>query len=125
MNDRQNPSAERQAAERICATLREAGYRALFAGGCVRDLILGRTPKDYDIATSARPEEVEGLFERCIGVGAAFGVQIVMLPEGKFEVATFRSDGPYEDGRHPTHVVFLDEKQDALRRDFTVNGLFY
>lgn len=115
----------RQTAQRICETLHQAGHRALLAGGCVRDMLLGVTPKDYDIATSARPDEVEGLFENTVGVGAAFGVQLVRLAGGQFEVATFRKDGPYEDGRHPTHVEFLDEKEDALRRDFTVNAMFF
>ncbi|MDK1021500.1 MAG: CCA tRNA nucleotidyltransferase [Candidatus Hydrogenedentes bacterium] len=114
----------RKAAERICETLRNAGHRALFAGGCVRDELLGRAPKDYDVATSAHPDEVERLFERVVSVGAAFGVQVVLMPEDQCEVATFRSEGPYLDGRHPASVEFHDEKQDALRRDFTINALF-
>lgn len=109
----------------ICARLREAGHRALLAGGCVRDGILGVLPKDYDVATDARPEDVARLFRKCVGVGAAYGVQIVVLPEGSFEVTTFRSDGPYGDGRHPDYVEFGDEAADARRRDFTVNALFY
>ncbi|MFO7974043.1 MAG: CCA tRNA nucleotidyltransferase [Candidatus Hydrogenedentota bacterium] len=113
------------AAERICATLRAHGYRALLAGGCVRDLILEVPPKDYDIATNAKPEDVAVIFKRTIGVGAAFGVQIVLLPEGQFEVTTFRKDGPYQDGRHPSTVTFTDEEEDAKRRDFTINALFY
>ena len=114
----------REAAERICETLVNAGHRALFAGGCVRDELLGRTPKDYDVATSAHPDEVEKLFERVVGVGTAFGVQVVLMPEGAFEVATFRSEGPYLDGRRPSKVEFRDEEEDALRRDFTINALF-
>ncbi|HPC17884.1 MAG TPA: CCA tRNA nucleotidyltransferase [Candidatus Hydrogenedentes bacterium] len=109
----------------ICARLRAAGHRALLAGGCVRDGILGVLPKDYDVATDARPEDVARLFRKCVGVGAAYGVQMVVLPEGSFEVTTFRSDGPYSDGRHPDYVEFRDEIADARRRDFTVNALFY
>jgi poly(A) polymerase len=113
------------AAVHICKTLAAAGYRALLAGGCVRDLLLGVEPKDYDVATSARPREVARLFDKCIEVGSAFGVQIVVLPQGQFEVATFRKDGPYLDGRHPDHVEFVDEVEDARRRDFTINAMFY
>ena len=112
------------AAKRICHTLRDAGYQALFAGGCVRDHLLRLQPSDYDIATDARPEAVCALFHKTIKVGAAFGVIIVVAPEGHFEVATFRGDGPYLDGRHPAHVDFLDAREDALRRDFTINALF-
>ena len=115
----------RRAAEGICDTLRTAGYRALLAGGCVRDLLLGVAPKDYDIATNATPDMVARLFSRTVGVGAAFGVQLVMLPEGPFEVATFRHDGPYLDGRHPSFVEFCNEQMDAERRDFTINAMFY
>ncbi len=115
----------RDRAIRICDKLRKAGYRALLAGGCVRDMILEVEPRDYDIATSARPDEVARLFPKCIGVGAEFGVQIVALREGAFEVATFRKDGPYSDGRHPDGVEFVDEIEDAKRRDFTINALFY
>jgi len=114
----------REAATRICETLAKAGHRALFAGGCVRDELLGRVPKDFDVATSARPDEVAKLFDRVVSVGAAFGVQVVVTPEGEFEVATFRREGPYEDGRRPTQVEFTDEEVDARRRDFTVNALF-
>lgn len=115
----------RAAAIDVCRTLSQAGYRALLAGGCVRDVILGVEPEDYDIATNARPDDVAGLFEKCISVGAAYGVQIVVLPEGFFEVTTFRKDGPYCDGRHPGYVEYVDEKEDALRRDFTINAMFY
>ena len=113
------------AARQICGVLRGAGHRALFAGGCVRDRLLGLTPKDYDIATSARAEEVARLFDQTAAVGAAFGVMIVVRPEGHFEVATFRKDGPYSDGRRPDSVSFTDEIEDAKRRDFTVNALFF
>ncbi|MBE7491910.1 MAG: CCA tRNA nucleotidyltransferase [Planctomycetes bacterium] len=102
------------------------GHRALLAGGCVRDLLLGRAPKDYDVATSALPDQVEALFDRTVAVGKAFGVVRVGAPAGDafVEVATFRSDGPYRDGRHPSHVSFGGEQADAARRDFTINALF-
>lgn len=116
---------QHKAANDICATLVSHGYRALLAGGCVRDMILGIEPKDYDIATNARPEAIAELFQRTVGVGAAFGVMLVMCDEGAFEVATFRKDGPYLDGRHPTSVEFRDEHEDARRRDFTINAMFY
>lgn len=116
---------KRAAAERICRILREAGHRALLAGGCVRDLLLGEPPKDFDVATSARPEQVMALFEKTLPVGAPFGVVLVVEPEGPIEVATFRSDGPYLDGRHPSAVEFRGEREDAARRDFSINALFY
>lgn len=118
-------SAGRDAALAVCRTLHGAGHRALFAGGCVRDELLGLHPKDYDVATSATPDEVEKLFRRVITVGKAFGVQMVMIGDVQIEVATFRWDGPYLDGRRPVSVEFRDEQQDALRRDFTVNALFF
>jgi len=104
----------------IARRLRAAGHEALFAGGCVRDRLLGRAPKDYDIATSARPEEVSALFEDTVAVGAAFGVVLVE----QVEVATFREDLGIGDGRHPAQVRFADARADARRRDFTVNGMF-
>ncbi|MDR5709061.1 MAG: CCA tRNA nucleotidyltransferase [Armatimonadota bacterium] len=103
--------------------LREAGYEAYWAGGCVRDLLLGRTPKDYDVATSARPEEVLRLLPDAIPVGAAFGVVRVRVGEHWIEVATFRTEGPYLDGRHPAEVHYASAREDVLRRDFTINGL--
>jgi tRNA nucleotidyltransferase/poly(A) polymerase len=114
----------REGAERVCAVLRRAGHRALLAGGCVRDLLLGTVPKDYDIATSALPEEIIPLFPKTRLVGVAFGVVRVTLGRRVYEVATFRQDGPYLDGRRPSSVAFVGEMQDALRRDFTVNALF-
>ena len=118
--------AERyRAAVRVQQRLKQAGYRALLAGGCVRDLILGVEPNDYDIATSATPGEVAQLFEKVISVGAVYGVQIVVQPEGFYEVTTFRKDGPYCDGRHPDTVEFVDEIEDAKRRDFTINAMFF
>lgn len=115
----------RVAAERICGVLRDHGFRALFAGGCVRDMLLGSTPQDYDVATDARPEQVAALFPKTVGVGAAYGVMLVVEPEGHFEVATFRGDGPYLDGRHPSRVDYRGEREDALRRDFTINAMFF
>jgi uncharacterized domain HDIG len=112
-------------ARKIVARLRQAGFEAYFAGGCVRDRLLGQEAHDIDIATSARPEQVQTLFGRTVAVGAQFGVIIVLEDGGEFQVATFRSDGAYEDGRHPTGVVFTTAEGDARRRDFTINGLFY
>jgi len=124
MTDTRVPDNREAAAREICAVLQAAGHRALLAGGCVRDLLLQLQPKDFDIATSARAEEITPLFARCVTVGAAFGVVAVVRPEGVFEVATFRRDGPYLDGRRPAHVEFVDEVEDARRRDFTINALF-
>ncbi len=120
---------QREFATDVVRRLREAGFVAYFAGGCVRDLLLGRTAKDYDVATSARPEQVRELFGRrkTLAVGESFGVIIVLGPKaaGQVEVATFRSDGEYHDGRRPTHVAFCSPEEDAQRRDFTINGMFY
>jgi poly(A) polymerase len=114
------------AAGEVAATLRTAGHLALFAGGCVRDALLGRPLKDIDIATSATPDEVEQLFAGAtVAVGKAFGVIVVCRPPHTFEVATFRADGDYRDGRRPDTVRFTDAAEDARRRDFTINGLFY
>lgn len=114
-----------QAALVVIHRLRDAGHEALLAGGCVRDILLGRNPHDYDVATSAKPEEVQALFPRTVAVGAQFGVIVVMVQTIEIQVATFRSDGAYIDGRHPEGVVFTDARGDALRRDFTINGLFF
>ncbi len=114
----------RAAAAAIAARLRAAGHTAYFAGGCVRDRLLGIEPRDYDIATSARPEEVRALFATTVAVGAQFGVVVVVEGGRNFEVATFRSDDAYVDGRRPTGVHFADPRADAERRDFTVNGMF-
>ncbi|OIO39564.1 MAG: hypothetical protein AUJ71_00330 [Candidatus Omnitrophica bacterium CG1_02_49_16] len=115
----------RTLALKIVKTLRNNGYEAFFVGGSVRDLLLKKSPKDFDIATNATPKEVSALFNKTVAVGAKFGVMIVILEGKNFEVATFRADRGYQDGRHPTGVRFTDAKEDALRRDFTVNGLFY
>ncbi len=109
----------------IVESLKQAGHRAYFVGGCVRDLILKKDPKDYDIATSARPDEIEALFTETYAVGKAFGVITVKENNHHFEVATFRSDSTNSDGRRPDAVIFSHESDDALRRDFTINGLFY
>ena len=112
-------------AREIAARLREHGHTAYFAGGCVRDMVRGLTPKDYDIATDATPEIVQKLFPRTYAVGAHFGVIIVLENGFQFEVATFRSDEGYIDGRHPSAVRFSSPEEDAKRRDFTINGMFY
>lgn len=109
----------------IVRTLRQKGHTALMAGGCVRDILMRRRPQDYDIVTSARPEQVRELFENTIPVGEKFGVVLVRSGGVEFEVATFRSDEEYKDGRHPEGVRYADERADAQRRDFTVNGMFY
>jgi poly(A) polymerase len=112
-------------AREIVARLRESGHIAYFAGGCVRDMVRGLTPKDYDVVTDARPEAVQTLFPRTFAVGAHFGVIIVLEKGFQFEVATFRSDDAYVDGRHPSAVHFSSPEEDAQRRDFTINGMFY
>ena len=114
----------RQAAESVAHRLSAAGYETLFAGGCVRDVLLGIEPEDYDIATAASPEEVAELFPRNNEVGAHFGVVLVREAGHQFEIASFRSDGTYLDGRRPESVTFTNAQEDARRRDFTINGLF-
>lgn len=114
----------RREAEKVARRLREHGYQAVFAGGCVRDVLRGVEPHDYDIATSARPEEVMALFPKAKAVGAHFGVVLVRQGGFQFEVATFREDGTYSDGRRPDSVRFSSAEKDAQRRDFTINGLF-
>jgi tRNA nucleotidyltransferase (CCA-adding enzyme) len=113
-----------QALLKVNEVLTKKGFRSLLAGGAVRDFLLGKVPKDLDIATNATPDEVEALFSNTIAVGKAFGVIRVQILGGEIEVATFRKDGEYADGRHPQGVTFSEEKEDALRRDFTINGLF-
>lgn len=109
----------------IVKRLHKSGYKAYLCGGCVRDLLLQRTPKDYDIVTDAYPEAIGKLFKRTVDVGRRFGVMKVLINEKEFEVATFRRDGLYHDGRRPEKVNFSNEKEDAIRRDFTINGLFW
>lgn len=115
----------RQAAIKVIKRLHNAGHQALLAGGCVRDMLLSRTAKDYDVATSALPEDVIGLFRRTLEIGAQFGVVIVLDGDEQVEVATFRTESGYADGRHPDKVEFSTAKEDAARRDFTINGMFY
>ncbi len=110
---------------RIVRALREAGHQAYYAGGAVRDLLLGRPVSDIDIATSAEPSKIESLFPVTLPVGRQFGVIVVVDGARRYEVATFRRDLGYADGRHPTAVAFSDAAEDARRRDFTINGLFY
>ncbi len=119
-----SPRTARDAALSVLTRLRSEGYRALFAGGCVRDMLLGRPPKDFDVATDATPARVGQIFPRANHVGAKFGVMLVHKYGHDVEVATFRADGDYSDGRHPDEVRFSTDREDAARRDFTVNGLF-
>jgi putative nucleotidyltransferase with HDIG domain len=109
----------------IVRKLQESGFVAYFAGGCIRDALRGTAPKDIDITTSAKPDQVQGMFRRTIPVGLQFGVLLVLEGGWEFEVATFRSDGIYLDGRHPEFVEFSTPEKDAVRRDFTINGIFY
>ena len=115
----------REIATEIVATLQHNGFAAFWVGGCVRDFLLGREPQDFDIATDAKPEAVERLFPKTIPVGRKFGVVIVVEGGLQFQVATFRAEADYQDGRRPEKVEFANAEADALRRDFTVNGLFY
>lgn len=110
---------------KIVETLRNAGHEAYWAGGCVRDMLLNIRPKDFDIVTSAKPEEIESLLEHTIPVGKQFGVILAVKNGHNFEVATFRSDSGYSDGRRPDAVEFTNARKDAQRRDFTINALFY
>ena len=114
----------KEVAKSVAGKLRDAGYVAYFAGGCVRDALLGKEAKDYDIATSATPEQVQKVFPNADAIGAHFGVMLVKRDGIHFEVATFRTDGSYHDGRRPESVEFSSPEEDAQRRDFTVNGLF-
>ncbi len=124
------PEKQREFAQTVVSKLRDHGFEAYWAGGCVRDALLGKTPTDYDVATNALPEQVRQVFtrQRTVAVGAQFGVISVLPPRkeaGCVEVATFRQDVQYTDGRHPDAVMFSTPEEDAQRRDFTVNGLFY
>ena len=122
-------SAQREFAVQVVNRLREAGHIALFAGGCVRDLLLGRQSNDFDVATTATPDDVRTLFghRRTLAVGASFGVIVVIGPPeiGHVEVATFRTDIDYVDGRRPERIAFCSPEEDARRRDFTINGMFF
>jgi poly(A) polymerase len=121
----QEPDQIRATALSIVKRLQEAGFSAFWVGGCVRDYLLGRHPMDYDVATSALPDQIEKLFPRTIPVGRKFGVIIVLEDERQFQVATFRAEADYQDGRRPDSVTFGNAMADAQRRDFTVNGLFF
>lgn len=120
---------EQQFARHIVEKLKQSGHQALWAGGCVRDLLLGISPSDFDVATSAVPQQVRQLFghKHTLAVGASFGVIIVLSHDRKHqvEVATFRTDAAYSDGRHPDSITFSTPELDAQRRDFTINGLFF
>jgi tRNA nucleotidyltransferase/poly(A) polymerase len=116
--------APRDAAIEIARTLSQSGHTAYLAGGCVRDELLGLVPKDFDVATSATPDEVKAIWPKARGVGEAFGVMLVRCGGRTIEVATFREDLEYVDGRRPSGIRFADARADALRRDFTINGLF-
>jgi poly(A) polymerase len=122
---RKPDSIEYLAAEGIVRRLREAGHQALLAGGCVRDMLLGLEPKDYDVATAATPDQVAALFPDTRTVGSAFGVTLVVIEGKSYEVATFRTEGPYSDGRRPDRVAFSTIESDAKRRDFTINGMYW
>jgi len=117
--------ATKALAVKVVRRLRRSGHEALLAGGCVRDMLLGHRPVDYDVATSATPQQVKKLFRRVLMVGAKFGVAMVIESGRRIEVATFRSDLSYSDGRRPDGVRFVTAREDALRRDFTINGMFY
>jgi len=118
-------NSPRDLANEIAGRLQSAGFAAFWVGGCVRDFLLGREPQDFDIATDAKPEQVEKLFRKTIPVGKKFGVIIVVEGAQQFQVATFRAEADYRDGRRPEKIVFANAEADALRRDFTVNGLFF
>lgn len=115
--------SSRETATRIIRRLKEAGHEGFFVGGCVRDLLLGTEPEDFDIVTSARPEQVQALFPKTVPIGLAFGIILVIEADHSFEVATYRKETGYEDGRRPTAVAFGSAEEDVQRRDFTVNGL--
>ena len=115
----------REIATAIVRRLQAAGFAAYWVGGCVRDFLLGREPGDYDIATNAVPEQIEKLFPHTIAVGRKFGVMVVVEEKQQFQVATFRAESDYRDGRRPEQVSFGDAQADASRRDFTINGLFF
>jgi poly(A) polymerase len=117
--------ATKKLAHRVVRRLRSRGHESLLAGGCVRDMLLGHRPADYDVATSATPKQVKKIFGHVLMVGAKFGVAMVIQGSRRIEVATFRTDLSYSDGRRPDGVKFVSAREDALRRDFTINGMFY
>lgn len=117
--------SSRDKAIAIVKRLRENGYESYLAGGCVRDMLLNKPPQDYDITTSAKPDAITEIFPQTVPVGAQFGVMLIVVDGEPFEVATFRHDGPYLDGRHPSEVRYGSLREDILRRDFTINGMVY
>ena len=123
------PDKAREFAVSVVEQLQQANYQAYWAGGCVRDRFLGIEPKDYDVATNALPNQIQEVFGRrkTLAIGASFGVITVLGPSsaGQIDVATFRQDAEYSDGRHPDHVTFTSAEEDASRRDFTINGMFF
>jgi poly(A) polymerase len=119
------PVSQKEKAIAIVKRLREAGYESYLAGGCVRDMLLGKAPEDYDITTNAKPDDIVKIFPKTVPVGAQFGVILVIVEGEPFEVASFRHDGPYLDGRRPTHVRYGSLREDIFRRDFTINGMVY
>ena len=119
-----NPDSLKAGAHGLVKRLAGAGFQAYWVGGCVRDDRLGQTPTDYDIATDATPDEIEQLFRKTIPVGKQYGVIMVLEAGHEYQVATFRAEGDYTDGRRPGSVRFTDAREDALRRDFTINGMF-
>jgi poly(A) polymerase len=125
IEERTTEMTSKQAAVQIVKRLRSAGFQALLAGGCVRDMLLGRRPSDYDVATDARPNDVTRVFRRTLKVGAKFGVVVVLIDKIQIEVAMFRTEADYEDGRHPLKVQFATTQQDSARRDFTINAMFF
>jgi poly(A) polymerase len=124
-NTKEGQMTNKQAAIRIVRQLRGAGFEAMLAGGCVRDMLLKRKPKDYDVATDAKPNDVTKLFRRTLKIGAKFGVVVVLIDKIQIEVATFRTESGYADGRHPSKVCFTSPREDAARRDFTINAMFF
>jgi len=128
MNNKQKPLYDEHfnMAKDIVGRLKKAGFKAFFVGGCVRDIAMNIPPKEYDITTSATPQDVMKIFPSTIPVGVSFGVVLVLEGNNKFEVASFRKEEKYTDGRHPDRVVYsTDEKDDVMRRDFTINGMLY
>jgi poly(A) polymerase len=125
MHRRAVSMSPREKAIAIIVRLRQAGYESYLAGGCVRDMLLGKLPQDFDITTNATPDDIRGIFPETVPVGAQFGVMLVLYEGQSFEVATFRHDGPYLDGRRPSDVRYGSLSEDILRRDFTINGMIY
>src|ERR1035437_9580788 len=119
------PDLPRAVAREIVERLQQAGFAAFWGGGCVRDLLLGREAQDFDIATDAKPEQVEKLFKRTVAVGRKFGVMVVVENKQQFQVATFRAEADYQDGRRPEKIIFANAEADPVRRGLTLNGLFY